>query len=142
MARYERSKKAVLVVVALVSTGCASMSASQRYVAFATKGQDAAQQAQDMADCEAVAKGHKQDEATAAMLGAAGKGLAVGVASTVGGAIAGAIFSGAGRGAQIGLIGLGVGAIVGAVEGVAAATARYENIYRACLQARGYTTGG
>jgi hypothetical protein len=129
------------LALTIVTSGCAT--ASQRFVAFPAKGQDATQLAVDQQDCEAIAKGHKGNPLTAAAMGGAIGGVASGAAGAAGGAIIGSIFGGAGRGAKAGgLAGLAVGAIGGAIQGVAANEARYNSIYRSCLAARGYTTGG
>jgi hypothetical protein len=135
-----KSTAAIALLATITLTGCAT--ASQRFVAFGTRGQDAAKQMFDMQECEQVAKGHKEDPLTAAAMGAVGQGLVSGVAATAGGAIFGAILGNAGKGAQAGLIGLGVGAVLGLVQGIAENEARYGRIYQACMAARGYTTGG
>jgi hypothetical protein len=145
MATTQSTKRQImgggLLFMAAMSTGCAT--ASQRFVAFPAKGQDAQQAAYDQNDCDMVAKGHKQDDLTAAAMGGVTGGLARGAVGAVGGAIIGSVFGRAGQGAQaLGLAGLATGALIGVVEGLAANQARYYEIYRACLAARGYTTGG
>jgi hypothetical protein len=131
---------AALLLTALTATGCAS--ASQRYVTFPSQGQDAAKQSFDSNECELIAQGKKEDPLTAAAAGGLTRGLIGGAAGAAGGAILGAMFSSAGKGAQAGLIGLGIGAVLGVVEGVAANHARYQDIWKACMDARGYKSGG
>jgi hypothetical protein len=129
-----------LLALTIVTTGCAT--ASQRFVSFPAQGQDAAKQAHDIQECELIAQGKKDDPLMSAAVGGLGRGLVAGAASAAGGAILGSLFGRAGQGAQAGLVGLGVGAILGVVEGLAENQRRYNEIYRACLAARGYTTGG
>lgn len=121
-------------------TGC--VSAHQRYVTFPALGQDAAKQMFDSQECELIAQGKKEDPLTAAAVGGLTRGLIGGAAGAAGGAILGAMVGRAGQGAQAGLIGLGIGAVIGAVEGIAANHARYQDIFKACMTARGYSLGG
>jgi hypothetical protein len=136
-----RQCMAAVVLVAMTATGCAT--AAQRYVSFPAQGQNAAQQQYDSEECELIAQGKKKNPLIAGLAGGVTHGLVSGAAGAAGGAIIGSVFSGAGRGAKAGgLAGLAAGTILGAVQGVAANHARYQDIYRACLAARGYTTGG
>src|SRR5262245_31312975 len=121
-------------------TGCAS--AQQRFVTFPAQGQDAAKQAYDGQECELIAQGKKEDPLMAGLSGGVVRGVIGGAAGAAGGAILGAIVGRAGQGAQAGLIGLGIGALIGVVEGVAANHARYQDVWKACMSARGYTSGG
>lgn len=128
-------------IAAVILSGCAT--ASQRYVAFPTKGQDATQQATDQTECEDIASGKRGSAAQSAIVGTA-SGVAIG--ATVGavlGAIAGAFLGDAGSGAAIGAaLGGASGGISGLGTGVGSNENRYTSLYRACMVARGYATGG
>lgn len=124
----------------MTATGCAT--GAQRFVTFPAQGQDAAKQMYDSNECELIAQGKKEDPLIAGATGGVVRGLIGGAAGAAGGAILGAMVGRAGQGAQAGLIGLGIGAVIGIVEGVAANHARYQDIFKACMTARGYALGG
>jgi hypothetical protein len=103
-------------------------------VAFPTQGQAAEKQLADARECQAIADGNMGSAAQEAAVGAVGGTLGGGGAAT--GAILGGLFGGVGSNA-------GAGAAIGAVFGLISGTqAREASIYRACMAARGYTTGG
>jgi hypothetical protein len=136
-----RRTLAALLILAVVSTGCAT--ASQRYVAFPTHGQPPDLQLVDRAQCEDIATAHKGSNADAAAAGAL-IGVAIGATSGAAiGALDGAIHGTAGQGSLIGLaVGGSVGLIVGITQAAVANHQRYEQIYLACMTARGYVLGG
>jgi MFS family permease len=130
-----------LLVITVVSTGCAT--ARESFVSFPKNGQDPYKMAFDQTECEAVAKGHKGDTATAALMGGAIGGVAQGAVGAAGGAIIGSIFNGAGRGAAAGgLAGLAIGAIGGAIGGIVENERRYKSVFAACMRSRNYELGG
>src|SRR5262245_54603771 len=126
----------------LVGAGCTTM-ASEKYVAFATRGQPPDLQVQDRMQCEAIAQQYKGSDADMAMAGGllgVSTGAALGAAT---GAISGALNGMAGQGSLAGLaIGGLVGLRVGIAQAVVANQQRKERIYGACMSARGYQVGG
>ena len=56
---------AAIMIPVLFVTGCSTMSASDRYVAFATRGQPPDLQLNDRAQCEQIATAHKGSDADA-----------------------------------------------------------------------------
>jgi hypothetical protein len=127
---------ALVILAALGTGGCASSLASNKYVAFATRGQPPDLQLADRAQCEDIATRYRGSDGDAAVAGA----LIGGASGAAMGASTAAAFHGnAGRGAAIGA---GVGLALGLIDALAAVHARYTRIYLACMAARGYTLGG
>jgi hypothetical protein len=130
-----------IFTVFVIFTGCTA--AHQRYVAFPTQGQDALRQLMDQQECQMIADGKMGSAAQETAVGAVGGTLIGGGAGAAFGAIAGGLFGGVGRNAGAGAaLGAAAGLLSGIVGAVEQHKAREASIYRACLAARGYTTGG
>jgi hypothetical protein len=132
---------AALALLAVTVTGCTA--ANQRFVAFPTQGQAAEKQLADATECQAIADGKQGSAAQEAAIGAVGGTLLGGGFGAATGAILGGLFGGVGYNAGAGAaIGAAFGLISGTAKAIENHQAREASIYRACMAARGYTTGG
>jgi len=132
---------ALLSFVAAVS-GCASTPAGQPAAhAYPQKGQTAAQQTRDTADCQAWAKQQTGFDPLTDSAKGAGVGALVGaVGGAAAGAAIGAATGRAGTGAAIGAAAGGIGgAGVGGTYNYSKSKDGYDRAFAACMTGRGYS---
>jgi hypothetical protein len=139
-ASMTRAMGMVLVVV-MLSAGCASSAPSANVAAYPAKGQSADQQARDSAECQTWAKQNSGYDPAVDTAKGAGVGLAVGaLAGAATGAAVGAASGHAGRGAAVGAVVGGVGGTaVGAGYQYSKTRDGYDKAYGACMNGKGYS---
>ena len=129
-----------LAAGAVVLAGCAS--ASQPSVAvYPAKGQTAAQQDRDSAECQTWAKQQTGYDPTVDTAKGAGIGAVLGaVGGAAAGAAIGAVTGSPGKGAAIGAVAGGVGgAATGGGYQYTKSKDGYDRAYSACMSGRGYS---
>lgn len=141
-ARVRVSAWVTLIGFAGVVSGCASGPAAQpSAVVYPQKGQTAAQQSRDTADCQAWAKQQTGFDPLTDSAKGAGVGALVGaLGGAAAGAAIGAASGNAGKGAAIGAAAGGIGgAGVGGTYNYTKSREGYDRAFGACMSGRGYT---